>query len=129
MSSVSNRESIVTHGLDARRMGAARGIAGSDRPEQDGCFLARGAHERDHFVRMNNSGGPVDVWRVRGVDPAQLLTSPAGYTYVPGTIGAGRLTLVDADVVTRRPATPAATPAFDTCLTVVLDSDGPRKGG
>jgi hypothetical protein len=95
VSSSANRESIANHGLDWRRMGAARGIAGSRRPEQRGCFIARGVFEYRWFVRMNNTGGPVDVWQVHGIDAATLVTSPEGFLYFPGVISADRLTLVE----------------------------------
>lgn len=99
VSSTSNRASIATHGLDVSRMGAAPGIAGSRSPEQNGCFLAWNECERDWFVQMNNTGGPVDVWRVRGVDAGRLVTSPQGYSYLPGTIAVEQLTLDDTDIV------------------------------
>jgi len=41
VSSAANRKSILAHGLDWTRMGAARGIAGSTTPEQEGVFLCR----------------------------------------------------------------------------------------
>ena len=73
VTSVLNRTSILTHGLDWTRMGAAPGIAGSRRAEQEGCFLAHGDMEADWFVRMNNTGGPVDVWQVNNVTEADLV--------------------------------------------------------
>ncbi|MET9326221.1 hypothetical protein [Tsukamurella sp. NPDC003166] len=98
VSSTTNRASIAAHGLDVRRMGAARGIAGSRRPEQDGCFLALDEHEVRWFVRMNNTGGPVDVWAVHGVDRSTLVLSPQNHYYVPSAIPASRLTLVHAGI-------------------------------
>ncbi|MFE5702370.1 hypothetical protein [Rhodococcus koreensis] len=79
-------------------MGAARGIAGSYRPEQQGCFLAAGERECDWFVRMNNTGGAVDVWEVHGIDDADLVQSPEGYFYFPGVIAASELLLVQRDL-------------------------------
>ena len=35
-----NRQSILEHGLDWRRMAFAPGVAGSPVPEQEGCFLS-----------------------------------------------------------------------------------------
>ena len=35
-----NRQSILEHGLDWRRMAFAPGIAGSPVPEREGCFLS-----------------------------------------------------------------------------------------
>lgn len=40
VTSVRNRTSIATNGLDWTRMDGAPGIAGSPVPEQEGCFLA-----------------------------------------------------------------------------------------
>lgn len=97
VTSVLNRSSIQQFGLDWRRMDAARGIAGSRRPEQEGCFLGD-AFERDWFVHLNNTGGPVDVWEVRGVDVADLVLSPEGHYYFPGVIPAERLRLSQRDV-------------------------------
>lgn len=74
-------------------MGAAHGIAGSMRPEQEGCFLGD-AFERDWFVRLNNTGGPVDVWEVHGIDAADLVLSPEGYYYYPDVIPVEDLRLV-----------------------------------
>ncbi|WP_237421583.1 hypothetical protein [Gordonia sp. SID5947] len=98
VSSALNRASIEACGMDWRRMGLARGIAGSMQPEQEGCFLARGERECHWFVRMNNTGGPVDVWQVKGVDDVELLTSPEGYLFYPATIDPVRLTLVQTDI-------------------------------
>lgn len=93
-----NRQSIMKHGLDWRRMGAAAGIAGSRSPEQTGCFLAQDEHTRDWFVWMNNTGGPVDVWEADGVLLDDLLESPEGYLFHPGAIGVERLRLLQSDL-------------------------------
>lgn len=92
VSSSRNRNSISRFGLDWQRMGAARGIAGSNEPEQQGCFLARDEWECDWFVRMNNTGGPVDVWEVAGIRSSDLVESPHHYFYYPGVIPPARLT-------------------------------------
>jgi hypothetical protein len=42
---------------------------------------------------MNNTGGPVDVWRVDHVDGSRFRSSKHGYTYYPGTIDPDKLTL------------------------------------
>jgi hypothetical protein len=97
VSSSRNRESISVNGLDWTRMGASRGIAGSDRPEQDGCFVCR-EELADLFVRMNNTGGPVDVWAVDDVDEDDLVESPEGFCYLPFKIAANRLTLVREEI-------------------------------
>lgn len=98
MTSSKNRASIRANGLDWRLMGASPGIAGSQRPEQQGCFLCRSEWEADWFVGMNNTGGPVDLWAVEGVDEDELVESPEGFSYLPATIPPDRLTLVRADI-------------------------------
>ncbi|MBI4941541.1 MAG: hypothetical protein HY830_12415 [Actinobacteria bacterium] len=79
-------------------MAAAPGIAGSSRPEADGVFVARGRYEAQWFVTMNNTGGPVDVWRVADVDVTALEDNGNGYQYVPGTVPVGRVRLVARDL-------------------------------
>lgn len=98
VSSSQNRQSISKHGLDWRRMAAAPGIAGSRRPEQEGCFLCVHDWEVDWFVRMNNTGGPVDVWAVVGIDEESLVKSPEGHYFLREPIAPQRLTLVRQDV-------------------------------
>jgi hypothetical protein len=98
VSSSRNRESIRTHGLDWSRMGEARGIAGSPVAEEAGCFLCRDDWEADYFVRMNNTGGPVDVWEVHGVDADDLIDAGAGYEYLPRVVPPEQLRLVRAGV-------------------------------
>jgi hypothetical protein len=87
----------MRNGLDWRNMEAARGIAGSMTPEQQGCFVCRD-DEVDWFVEMNNTGGPVDVWAVSGVDEDSLVQSPEGYEYVAAPIPPDRLTLMRIDI-------------------------------
>jgi hypothetical protein len=82
VTSTRNRESIVRFGLDWRRMSSARGIAGSHAPEQEGCFLCLDEDEVEWFIQMNNTGGPVDVWAVHGVEDEALVESPEGHYYV-----------------------------------------------
>ncbi|MEU0414669.1 hypothetical protein ABZ307_43835 [Streptomyces griseorubiginosus] len=98
LSSVLNRQSIAQHGLDWTRMGAARGIAGSRRPEVEGIFVCRGEEDADFFLRINNTGGPVDLWSVDGVDERSLLDNGSGFVYLPGRIPAGRVRLVRSDI-------------------------------
>lgn len=97
VSSVLNRASIAEHGLDWSRMGAAPGIAGSRAPEQEGCFLGN-EWEADFFIRINNTGGPVDLWQVDGVADDDLVESPEGFSYLPRRIPSGRLTLLRTDI-------------------------------
>lgn len=101
VSSSHNRASIAEHGLDWTRMGDAPGIAGAARPEQEGAFVCRGRFEVDFFVRINNTGGPVDVWRIEGVDEDDLVDAGSGFVYLPGTVPARRLTLVETDLAPR----------------------------
>lgn len=85
----------MTHGLDWTRMGAARGIAGSNEPEEDGVFLCLDEFDAKYFVEMNNTGGPVDVWAIDGVDQEQLLMTQSGYNYFPARIPAEQLALIE----------------------------------
>jgi hypothetical protein len=98
VTSSKNRESILANGLDWRLMGGSCGIAGSGKPEQEGCFLCPTDWEADWFVRMNNTGGPVDVWAVDGVDERDLVESPEGFLYLPTTVPPYRLTLLRGDI-------------------------------
>ncbi|MER7180316.1 hypothetical protein ABT404_12685 [Streptomyces hyaluromycini] len=98
VSSVLNRRSIAQAGLDWTRMGAARGIAGSRRPEVEGVFVCRGEEEAEFFLQINNTGGPVDLWSVDGIDEGLLLDNGNGFVYLPGRIPAARVRLVRSDV-------------------------------
>ena len=81
-------------------MGAAPGIAGSRRPEAEGVFLCRGEEEAEFFLQhINNTGGPVDLWSVDGVDGAMLLDNGNGFVYLPDRVPAARVRLVRSDVV------------------------------
>jgi hypothetical protein len=102
VTSSANRDSIARNGLDWRHMGFARGIAGSLAPEQAGCFLCRDDSEAEWFVRMNNTGGDVDVWAVDGIIEASLLESPEGFAYLPAVIPPGQLTLVRPNIPPER---------------------------
>jgi hypothetical protein len=95
VSSAANRNSIRVHGLDWTRMGAARGIAGSTVPEADGVFLCPDEFTVGFFVRMNNTGGPVDVWAVSGIDKEQMSDNGSGFFYFPGRISPGQVTLIE----------------------------------
>jgi len=105
--SAANRDSIRRHGLDWMRMGAACGIAGSREPEVEGIFLCRDESEVAWFVQMNNTGGPVDVWAVTGIDSAQLLDNGSGLAYLPAKIPSCQVRLASwpaADALRRRAA-------------------------
>ena len=132
VSSVLNRSSIARHGLDWSRMGAASGIAGSPTPEQQGCFLAPDENTADYFVQMNNTGGPVDVWEVTGVDADHLVLSPEDYYYLPAPIAPDRLRLVRTHLprppaVDNRTTTAGAGDAYRSTLTVDDPDDGVHR--
>jgi hypothetical protein len=95
VSSAANRDSILAHGLDWTRMGAARGIAGSTGPEVAGVYLCRDEFELGFFVRMNNTGGPVDVWAVTGIGEEQLIEGGSGFCYFPAPVPRGQVALAD----------------------------------
>jgi hypothetical protein len=104
VSSSANRESILRYGLDWTRMGAAPGIAGSTWPEKDGIFLCRDEFEAAWFVRMNNTGGPVDVWAVTGIENDQLIDGGSGFDYFPGRIPPGQVALTNRQPSSEAPA-------------------------
>lgn len=97
VSSVLNRQSITRHGLDWTLMGAARGIAGSRRPEVEGIFVCRD-EDVSFFLQINNTGGPVDLWAVDDVDEDLLLDNGHGFFFLPDRIPAARVRLVRSDV-------------------------------
>jgi hypothetical protein len=123
VTSTVNRQSIMTHGLDWTRMGAARGIAGSREPEEDGIFVCPSEFDAEFFVRMNGTDGPVDVWAIDGIDPEELVPTDAGFTYVPARISPERLTLVDRAAVPRGPAqhTTESASTYGSQLTITWD--------
>ncbi|MBV9820930.1 MAG: hypothetical protein JO144_01700 [Actinobacteria bacterium] len=102
VSSVRNRGSIRSHGLDVARMAAAPGIAGSSRPEAAGVFLCD-AGTVEFFLHVNNTGGPVDVWQVDEVDTDRLIDNGNGFFYLPGRIAVDRITLVLREVTAPAP--------------------------
>lgn len=80
-------------------MGAAPGIAGSTQPEEPGSFLVDDESGVEWFVRMNNTGGSVDVWEVSGVDARELVeSSEGGYSYLPAIIPSRQLRLIKRDL-------------------------------
>lgn len=108
VSSALNRDLIAQHGLDWTRMGAARGIAGSTRPEVAGVFICRHDGDVQFFLRMNNTGGPVDLWSVDGVDEALLIDNGSGFFYLPDRIPVARIRLVQKDVSVQAARPPSA---------------------
>jgi len=79
-------------------MGEVPGIAGSRRPEEKGCFVCMDEFEVSFFLRINNTGGPVDVWAVEGINDNELVTPPNGFQYVPRCIPSTQLSLYRRDV-------------------------------
>jgi hypothetical protein len=95
VSSSRNRGSIEAHGLDWSLMMTAPGIAGSREPEVDGVFVCLDRFTVDFFVRVNNTGGPVDVWAIDDVDQTHLVETASGFSYLPSRIGPEHLSLLD----------------------------------
>ena len=103
VTSMLNRASIQEHGLDWTRMGAASGIAGSPVPEEAGCFLSEDELSVEFFLHMNNTGGPADVWLVRGVDPEELRPNGSGFYHLPRRVEPQDLELHRSKVPPRHP--------------------------
>lgn len=124
-----NRASIEVHGLDWNRMGAAPGIAGSSRPEAEGIFVCASEFDAGFFVGINNTGGPVDVWAIDGVDE-ELVETGAGFSYIPHAIPRQALTLIQLDVPPSPPERPApGGTALATELTIAFDRPRAPKPG
>lgn len=79
-------------------MGVRPGIAGSSTPEVAGVYLCLDELEANWFVRLNNTCGPVDVWRIDGVDDAALIDNGSGHSYIREKIPPSQLTLLRRDV-------------------------------
>ena len=105
VTSTNDRASIDAYGLDWRRMDSAPGIAGSTRPKEHGIFVCTDDSEIEFFVAMNNTGGPVDVWAIDGIDEERIESS-TGYGYIPHEIPGEALTLISRDIPPR-PLDPA----------------------
>ena len=125
VTSSSNRASVDAYGLDWRLMNSASGIAGSTRPEKDGVFVCTDESDIDFFVRMNNTGGPVDVWAIDGVDE-EPIESGTGFVYIPHEIPREALTLISRDIPpsppdTAPPPVSASDQAYGTGLTIAFD--------
>lgn len=52
----------------------------------------------DWFVRMNNTGDPVDVWAVDGLNEGDLVESPEGHSYVGSRFPVECLSLIRSDI-------------------------------
>jgi hypothetical protein len=88
-----NRESIMAHGLDSARMGAASGIAGSPSAEAEGAFLARDLSEA-HWFASFRAARLVDIWSV-DVSGLRVEVNRDGYLLCPAPIPSDRLRLVE----------------------------------
>lgn len=95
LSATVNRESILRHGLDWSRMAAARGIAGSRRPEIEASFLVWDRQQADFFIQMSRT--PVDLWGVR-VEGLWIENGPDGWWLVAEPLPPHRLRLLVADM-------------------------------
>jgi hypothetical protein len=124
VTSALNRESIMAHGLDWTRMGAAPGIAGSGEPEEDSVCLYLDEFDAKYVVEMNNTGGPVDVRAVDGVNQEQLLKTQSGYNYFPARIPVEQLALIEQPQDPRGhnpPYDETSSDAYQNRLTLALD--------
>jgi len=95
VSAVENRDSIRHHGLDWRRMGTTRGVAGSSVPELEAIFLCESRLEADFFTRMARTA--TDVWAAN-VDGLWLENGPSGWMIAVEPIPTERIELVDRDI-------------------------------
>jgi hypothetical protein len=100
-----NRASIQTNGLDWRRMGIARGIAGSRQPEAEGIFLVHDEFNVEWFAHMGLEAEheSLDVWAVTlPDDPA--IDPETEYPLVTEPIPPEAIRLHTPDWTTRDPA-------------------------
>ena len=51
---------------------------------------------------MNNTGGPVDVWEVSGVEDGDLVQSPENFYFRPGIIPTSQIRLAHKDIEPER---------------------------
>jgi len=93
-----NRQSILRHGLDWRRMGTAPGIAGSREPELPAVFLCESLEEVGFFTQMSRL--PTDIWAVR-VDGRWVESGPDGWIILPEPVPPERLRLVNSRSLSR----------------------------
>jgi hypothetical protein len=101
-----NRESIMRHGLDWRRM-AGGGIVGSVEPEWPGGFLCSELEDAHWFAEMR-CRDLVDIWGVEldGVwlegDPGASGGGADNWMICPEPIAPSRLRLVEKDLARKR---------------------------
>ena len=72
-------------------------LAGNIEAEADGVFLCE-TELVEFFIRINSTGGPVDLWEVRDVDPQALVDNGTGFRYLPGIVATDRIALVREDI-------------------------------
>lgn len=94
-----NRESILSHGLDWRRMGASTGIAGSPTPEVPGVFLCETLSETPFYTQMSRV--TCDVWAAN-VSGRWIESGPSGWWVLPEPIPPSELRLVERDIAPTR---------------------------
>lgn len=122
VSSSQNRASITEHGLDWTRMGAARGIAGSGQPEVEGVFVCLDQSTVDFIVRINNTGGTVDVWAIDNAEEGELVDTPNGFGFLPRRVPPQDLELVQPGLppAPAPHATAPASNAYQSTFTITL---------
>jgi hypothetical protein len=91
-----NRESIDRHGLDWKRMGLARGLAGNTRPELPAIFVCEDLNDMS-FLLQHVVKVPADVWSV-DVDGIWLENAPHGWQLISHPVARERLTLLVRDI-------------------------------
>lgn len=104
-------------------MGDAPGIAGSDRPEVHGVYVCTDESTVNWFVRLNNTGGPVDVWSFECADEDDLVDDGTGFGYLLRRVPPDALRLVQGDLpsgITSRTVR-APSDAYQSMLTITLD--------
>ena len=126
VTSVLNRESIDSHGLDWNRMGLAPGIGGNRTPLVEGCFLAQDEEEADFFLGFD-ANERVDVWLIKGIHWAQLVKPPEGFWYYPDKIPRSMMSLYRRSVATWNDMEDAAAQRRDDELVdLLVQRDGVR---
>lgn len=101
-----NRQSILEHGLDWRRMGEAGGVASGviyRGPEMEAVFLLEAADQADFFIGFGTHPR-FDVWQV-DVDGLVIEPGPDGWVIHHQPIPPERLRLVRQDVTASRAST------------------------
>src|SRR5258708_28918478 len=86
------------HGAASRlTRGAARAgwLCSRREPTVSGEFGREpGQFQTGFFIGLNNTGGPVDVWAITGIDERQLTEAPNRFRCYPAKIPASQVTLI-----------------------------------